>query len=519
MGIFKTYFDTQQVTLLIFSGVFTLLSIYFFEYKKQVRIALVFLLLVAITIRIFAALLDPFFNLWDEQYHALVAKSMMQNPFKPMLYTNPILPYDSANWTCNHIWLHKQPLFLWQIALSFKAFGISPFTFRLPGIIMMAVLTYFVYDSANCLFNKRVAFYSALLVSFSNYQLLLLAGSITTDQNDIAFMFYITASFWAYFRYLKQNKRKWAIFTGIFSGMAVLNKWLPGLMIFEIWFAYAIFSKQFSRKSIFDFLLAVFVAFVIFVPWQIYILNAFPAESHFEYALNHAHFTDVIEGHGGSFWYHFQAIEDLYGVVFRALIPLSLIVSYFTIKNKNLYISILLLIISVYLFYSIARTKMPAFTFILSPIIFILVANTLVSSFGKLENVLKYNRRITKAMLTGCVVVLLLLTLNIEKIQAYHTSWKPFFKWWRNERLNPCKLVENISYQKLGKNTVVFNTKINENIVIMLLSECTAYSFIPSQEQINEIKNSKYNIIILDDGHLPVYISEATYLRKFNVNY
>lgn len=514
MGIFKTYFDTQQVTLLILSGVFALLSIYFFEYKKQVRIALIFLLLVAITIRIFAALLDPFFNLWDEQYHALVAKSMMQNPFKPMLYTNPALPYDSAIWTSNHIWLHKQPLFLWQIALSFKTFGISPFTFRLPGIIMMAVLTYFVYDSANYLFNKRVAFYAALLISFSNYQLLLLAGSIATDQNDIAFMFYITASFWAYLRYLKQKKWKWAIFTGIFSGMAVLNKWLPGLMIFEIWFVYAIISKQFNRKSIFDFLLAVFVAFVIFVPWQIYILNAFPAESHFEYALNRAHFTDVIEGHGGSFWYHFQVIGNSYGIIFWALIPISLIVSYFTNQNKKLYLSILLLIISVYLFYSIARTKMPAFTFILSPIIFILVANTLVSSFNKLENVLKNNKRITKAMFTGCVVVLLLLTLNIEKIQAYHTNWKPRNKWWRNERASIVQFVKENNLDKLNKNSVIFNIENTESTLIMLYSECTAYDFTPTQEQLDIVKEKGFDVWVLNRTKLPDYIQNDSSIVK-----
>jgi len=40
----------------------------------------------ALGVRIFAAMLDPFLNTWDEQFHALVAKNMMANPFKPMLY-------------------------------------------------------------------------------------------------------------------------------------------------------------------------------------------------------------------------------------------------------------------------------------------------------------------------------------------------------------------------------------------------------------------------------------------------
>ncbi len=35
---------------------------------------------------------------WDERYHALVAKNMIEQPFKPMLYKNPVLPYDYKDW-------------------------------------------------------------------------------------------------------------------------------------------------------------------------------------------------------------------------------------------------------------------------------------------------------------------------------------------------------------------------------------------------------------------------------------
>ena len=88
-----------------------------------------------------AAHIYPFLNLWDEQYHALVAKNCMSHPFRPTLYEDAVVPgHDYGNWICADIWLHKQPLFLWQIALSFKLFGVSLFALRLPSVLMCTLL-------------------------------------------------------------------------------------------------------------------------------------------------------------------------------------------------------------------------------------------------------------------------------------------------------------------------------------------------------------------------------------------
>jgi len=56
---------------------------------------------------------DFFLHVWDERYHALVAKNLTKHPFFPTLYDKPILPFDYKSWVGNHIWLHKQPLPLW----------------------------------------------------------------------------------------------------------------------------------------------------------------------------------------------------------------------------------------------------------------------------------------------------------------------------------------------------------------------------------------------------------------------
>ena len=105
---------------------------------------------------------------WDEQFHALVAKNMMSAPFEPMLYKNLLLPAFDSDWTMGHIWLHKQPLFLWQMALSMKIFGVNVIALRLPSLLMSTAVTYLIYRIGSVTINKSAGFYGALLFAFSN---------------------------------------------------------------------------------------------------------------------------------------------------------------------------------------------------------------------------------------------------------------------------------------------------------------------------------------------------------------
>jgi len=96
------YFSTQQLLPLYLAVILLLLSVIAFEWHKK-SISLVLLFTGALAIGFFIALLDPFLILWDEQYHALVAKNMMLHPLKPMLYANPVLGYDYRDWPNSHI--------------------------------------------------------------------------------------------------------------------------------------------------------------------------------------------------------------------------------------------------------------------------------------------------------------------------------------------------------------------------------------------------------------------------------
>lgn len=204
--MFKTYFSEIQLLFLL-TGLFLVATSIIFHLKNKYTWAVLLLFLGALSIHFFAGLLDPFLNLWDERIHALVAKHLVNDPLYPVLYADPVvdIPYD--RWDRFHIWLHKQPLFLWQIAISFKIFGYSELALRLPNIILSSILTLLAYRVGKLLISSRMGYYTAFLTSTSFYIIQLVSGQEGMDHNDMSFTFYVSASIWAWVEYVySENK-------------------------------------------------------------------------------------------------------------------------------------------------------------------------------------------------------------------------------------------------------------------------------------------------------------------------
>lgn len=126
------------------------------NYKRgDVSLALFFIFLSGVLCYLFTAS-DSFLHEWDERYHALVAKNLINHPLKPTLYDHPLLPYDYTVWISNHVWLHKQPLPLWLMAGSVKLFGPNEFAVRLPSIVMSSLGILLTYKVGGFFFNKKV---------------------------------------------------------------------------------------------------------------------------------------------------------------------------------------------------------------------------------------------------------------------------------------------------------------------------------------------------------------------------
>ena len=313
----------------------------------------IFLFTSAFLIRVFIAEQDNYLHNYDERYHALVGKNMAEHPFKPMLRTEPVLPYDYTSWTGNHIWVHKQPFFLWQIAASIKLLGPTEFAVRLPSVIMGALATILILSMGTYLFNKKVGFAAALMFCFSFYQLEQTAGVIGMDHNDISFMFYTTLSVWCYLKYLKQGS--------------------------------IIYIEYLKITG------ALLLSFLTFIPWQIYVWKKWPLESAYEYEFNKRHFTEVLEGHSGEWYHYLNLYSQQYGQFSILLLILGLIFIFRKGQNKTLWISFITCIIIVYVVFSIAKSKSYSYVYYIAPLIILIFSKGLIVMIDYISDFFKQN--------------------------------------------------------------------------------------------------------------------------------
>jgi len=467
------------ITITLCIGGYTLA---FRQFKRNnVILALIFIMICGLMLRIFTSA-DLFLHAWDERYHALVAKNLINNPLRPTLYDNPVLPYDFKNWAGNHIWIHKQPFPLWTMALSMSVFGVNEIALRLPSILLTTLGIWITFSIARILFNDKVAIISAFLYSIHGLIIELTAGRVATDHIDVFFMFFVELSVLLAIKYFQQKKSVYNILCGISIGLAILSKWLPALIVLPIWLLLALDFKSLNIKGIIiNFLILCLVIVAVALPWQIYIFNNFPLEANWESSFNLKHITEALEGHDKPFYYHFDQAR----IIFGELIYLPLIWYFIkTIKKpvnyRRLILSIWILI--PFIFFSIARTKMQAYTIFTAPAIFMVTA-----IFWEYLNI--YRR---KFRFRGLIVLILFLLIALPARYSLERI-KPFMRLNRNpEWARELRELDNLlTYED---KTVIFNTEYP--VETMFYTDCTAYPGIPDSLTLARINELGYVILI-----------------------
>lgn len=495
-----THLQSTDFNLLLTGLLAALVSAWFF-YRQKYTPAIAVLFAGALLLRLMMAHIDPFFYPWDEQYHALVAKNMLQHPFTPTLIDHPVLPYDYTFWSENHIWVHKQPLFLWQMALSYKIFGVTAFAAKLPSALMSALIVIFIYRMGKITVSERIGYLAAFLFTFSYTQLNLVTGSLSTDHNDMAFMFYVTASIWALVEYLQKPNYKWVVLIGALAGMAVLNKWLTGLLVFSGWGVYLLAGKKrFSLAHYKHLLLATGVCLVVFIPWQLYILYHFPVESRHEFSYNTSHLFTPVEGHDGTVWFHFEQLAFIYGWLAPWILLPALLVFYFRAKPVFKWMLVFYVLL-VYTFFSFAATKMQLFCNVVAPLVFIFLA-CFLNEVVQLLSV--YREKIYRIVLPLALMVVGCFTIDFKALEKEHTTLSQY-PHVRHIRLQNTLLVKEAIQKIPSAEYIVMNCGRYQSALVMFYSGCTAYSFMGTHEQYLDLKKRGFKMAVFVTDDLPEY--------------
>jgi 4-amino-4-deoxy-L-arabinose transferase-like glycosyltransferase len=478
--------------------------------------AFYWVLAAAFLLRLVAIQLDPFLHDWDERFHAIVAKNMMDNPLVPRLRTAALLPYGYEDWCCNYIWVHKPPLFMWQMALSMKIFGVNLFGLRFPDVLMGTLMVFWIWRLATLwTADRMVAFSAALLYAASGYMLDLSAGILSLDHNDLQMGGYVTGSIWAFTEYsCQQQARRWIWIVGLLAGAAVLVKWLIGLLVFGIWGVYLLAGKtRWHLQSWKPLVQAAGCCALVFLPWQLYINLAFPREAAATRLQYMRHFTEPL-GHADAVWSHFTYMDTAYGHwMLVALMVLGFVWSWKKCADMRLTWALSSGFLFVYAFFSfLVATKMRGFTFPVSAIGFIWIALGFTWIWQQMDARLQYTSWLPAP-------AWLLLPLSWVALQPAHLHQERSSDPSRIPQIQNTATYRNL-HRQVAPDEVILNCPDMEDSEVRFWQPNHAYHWCPSEQEVDQLLQQGYKLVAFKAHHqqkIPDYILARPQIRILNL--
>ncbi len=255
-------------------------------------------------------------------------------------------------------WVGKPPLLMWLTSVSYQVLGVSNFAARVWMPLFGALSLVMVFFLGKKLFNAKVGFISVFVlgtfVTFYEFA--------THMMTDVPLVFFMLVSI--YFLLLSEDKTKdalkYAVFSGVFFGLALMTKQLEALLIPAIMLVYLLFTRRGRFVFTKQFTLHWGVAAAIFAPYVLYMMSVSKDfwDCFFVYSIV-SRLVSPLEGHGEGYLYYFQNLltnETFWAV----LLPFAVVFGIYNIVAKQSRADILLVgwIVIVLGLFTFAQTKL-----------------------------------------------------------------------------------------------------------------------------------------------------------------
>ena len=135
---------------------------------------------------------------------------------KEMYLTNDYINLYSLGYD----WLDKPHLPFWLTALSFKIFGVSNFSYKLPGILVFFLGVYYTYKFAFHNYGKQTAWISVAILCTSFHSIL----SNFDVRAEPYLTGFIIASLYYFDGFVREKSFKTLLFASFFAGLAIMTK-------------------------------------------------------------------------------------------------------------------------------------------------------------------------------------------------------------------------------------------------------------------------------------------------------
>jgi 4-amino-4-deoxy-L-arabinose transferase-like glycosyltransferase len=140
---------------------------------------------------------------------------------------------DSGDWVTARLdgvaYLEKAPLIYWAMAISFKIFGVSDWSARIPMVVSAILLAWIVFAFGRWAFGARAGFYSGVVIA-TCFGLWLFTRILIPD---VMLAASVAFSMWAFLRAIDETEahpRAWAFGLAASLGVSLLFKSLIGVV-------------------------------------------------------------------------------------------------------------------------------------------------------------------------------------------------------------------------------------------------------------------------------------------------
>ncbi len=166
----------------------------------------------------------------------------------------------------------------------FSVGGISVFTGRFVSVVFSLLSVYAVFEFTRRIYDVKTAFgASVLLAVMPGYVWLSRVAMIETM---LAFFFTVSALF--FFLWIREDKTKFLLLSGLVLGLGVLTKYQTIVLAAVMLTSLVVLARGYLRKKLRKFLLLIVIAVAVIVPWVLvsYQLYASKMLEQWLYALN-----------------------------------------------------------------------------------------------------------------------------------------------------------------------------------------------------------------------------------------
>jgi 4-amino-4-deoxy-L-arabinose transferase-like glycosyltransferase len=450
------------------------------DFKKAVIVVII----IAAILRIIGAT-DSHLHAWDERYHALVAKNLIDHPLAPTLHENPVLEFDNDNWVGSNVWLGKPSFPLWLMSGSIAIFGNNLLAVRLPSILLGLLAVWLTFLIGRKLFDERIALLAAYFHAINGLVIELVGGRVSSDHVEVCFIVMIEIAIYLIVLNLKTKPNlKLPFFTGVFMGLAFLSKWYPALIVLPVWFTFLVAYGKFNWGVFFKQGGLILAGFSITaLPWVLYMLSAFPDEMSAIMFNALSAYSETVESHVAPVYYYFHKLL----VIFNELIYLALgffIYRLFKTEKRGPYLGLLIWILIPLLVFTMADTKRQTYLLISAPAFFLVM-----SWFWFYIRDFYLNARYTTVngiLLIAMIVLPVRYMVERSKIFGGDQLIAEFYTY------SPQQL------EVLDDKTIVFGT--DDYVEMMFHTDVyAAYRKIPNADKMTELQAEGFKILILEN--------------------